>query len=73
MDIQTRKISFVKEFLNIEDEDLIQSFEDLLRLKKTEEDRQNLKPMSMDQFNQEISKSMEDSVKGRIIKASELK
>jgi len=73
MDIQSRKISFVQEFLNLQNEEIIQSLEDFMRFKKNETYDEALKPMSTDQFLQEINLSMEDSKQGKLTKAIDIK
>ncbi|MEO5787604.1 MAG: hypothetical protein ACOH2D_12920 [Gelidibacter sp.] len=73
MDLEARKISFVQEFLRLQNEEIISGLEKLLRERKTELIEKNMKPMSMDQYNVEIDQAMEDSENGRMIKASDLK
>ena len=73
MDLQTRKITFVQEFLRLQNEEIISGLEKFLRNKKTEQFEQTLKPMSIEQFNLEIDQSMKDSDEGRIISARDLK
>lgn len=73
MDLETRKISFVQEFLKLQNEEIISGLEKLLRKRKTELIEQNLKPMSMEQYNAEIDQAMDDSKNGRMIKATDLK
>lgn len=73
MDLQTRKISFVQEFLRLQNEEIISALEGILRKKKLELYEMNQKPMSIDHFNNEIDKALEDSRSGNIIKAEELK
>jgi hypothetical protein len=73
MDLQTRKITFVQEFLRLQNEEIVSGLEDLLRKKKIELFEKKLTPMSMDQFNQEIDQSLLDSQEGRISSAKELK
>jgi len=73
MDLETRKISFVQEFLRLESEEIVSGLEKLLRKRKAELIESNLKPMTMEQYNAEIDQAMEDSKNGRIIKASDLK
>ena len=70
MDLQSRKIAFVQEFLRLQNEELISSLEKLLWQKQKESD---ISPMSEEQFNREIDQALEDSSKGRITKASDLK
>ncbi len=71
MDIQTRKVEFVREFLKMQNEELLTLMEKLLR--STKKDAENkLHPMSVEEFNQRIDRSMEDSKKGKLTKSSDL-
>ena len=72
MDLQTRKIPFVQEFLTIESEEIISRFEKLLRDKKISLIDKNFKPMSVAELNRRIDQSLEDSKNGRVIEAKEL-
>ncbi|HUH75101.1 MAG TPA: hypothetical protein VLZ75_11945 [Chitinophagales bacterium] len=73
MDLETRKISFVQEFLRLQNEEIVSELEQLLRKSKTELIEKEFLPMSMEQYNTEIDQAMEDSKNGRMIKASDLK
>ena len=73
MDLQARKITFVQEFLRLQNEEIVSGLEDLLRKKKAEQYEQKLKPMNADQFNIEIEQAILDSKEDRIISASELR
>jgi len=73
MDLQTRKITFVQEFLRLQNEEIISGLESLLRKKKSELFEKKLIPMTLDQFNREIDQSLKDSEEGRITTANKLK
>ena len=73
MDLQARKITFVQEFLRLQNEEIISGLEHLLRMKKCELYEKTIVPMSREQFNSEIDQAMKDSEEGRIITAKELK
>ncbi|NCT09800.1 MAG: hypothetical protein GW772_06945 [Flavobacteriia bacterium] len=73
MDLETRKISFVQEFLRLQNEEIVSGLENFLRKRKTELAEKNFKPMTMEQFNSEIDQALEDSSNERMIKATELK
>lgn len=73
MDLEARKISFVQEFLRLQNEDIVSGLEKLLRKRKAELIGQNFKPMTMEQYNSEIDQAMENSKNGRMIKATDLK
>lgn len=68
MDLQTRKIEFVQEFLKLQSEELISQFENLLK-KKTQND---LKPMSINKLNERIDQSEADFEKGKFKTSAEL-
>lgn len=73
MDLESRKISFVQEFLRLQNEEIISGLEKLLRKRKAELVEKNLKPMTIEQYKDEIDLAMEDSKNGRMIKATDLK
>ena len=72
MDLQTRKISFVQEFLNLQNEEIILQFEKLLRRAKKKISSKELKPMTLEEFNLRIDTSLEDSEKGRLTESGKL-
>lgn len=69
MDLQTRKLAFIQEFLKLQNEDIISQFENLMKTKKNID---SLTPMSLEEFNEGIDKSELDFKKGRIKTSSEL-
>jgi len=73
MDIQTRKINFVQEFLRLRNTKLIEKLERILLEDKAKDYETNLKPISIDNFNKMIDKSIEDTKQGNVINARELK
>ena len=73
MDLEARKISFVQEFLRLQNEEIVSGLEKLLRKRKAELTEKNFKAMTMAQYNAEIDRAMEDSKNGRMIKATDLK
>ena len=72
MDLQTRKIAFVQEFLSIESEEMISRLENLLKNKKSEIENTDFHPMTMEEFESRIDQSLEDSKNGRVIEANQL-
>ena len=68
MDLQTRKIEFVQEFLKLQSEELISQFENMLK-KKTQN---KLKPMSLIELNSRIDKSENDFKNGKFKTTAEL-
>ena len=73
MDLETRKITFVQEFLRLQNEEIISGLEKLLRKKKHDLFEKRLTPMSTEQFNLEIDQAMADSRMGSITTAEEFK
>jgi hypothetical protein len=78
MDLQTRKLEFIQEFLKIQSEEVVSRLEKILRTEnKTaegeEEREENFKPMTIEEFNARIDQSMEDSKNDRLIEANEFK
>lgn len=73
MDIEARKISFIQEFLRLQNEDIISSLENFLHKKKAELAEESISPMTEERFNDEINRAIDDAENGRIIKASVLK
>ncbi len=73
MDIQTKKLHFVQEFLRLKDESLIDKLTDLLRIEKKKKIEKELRPFSQKEFNDLIDSAESDSENGRLISARELK
>ncbi|MDO6745465.1 hypothetical protein Q4553_12865 [Tenacibaculum soleae] len=73
MDIQSRKIEFMQEFLKIQSEEVISKLENILRKGKSNAENIDFNPMSIEEFNLRIDKSMNDSKNGKLIEANELK
>ncbi|NGF57942.1 hypothetical protein G5B00_15590 [Parapedobacter sp. SGR-10] len=70
MDIQSRKIEFVQEFLKLQNEELLTRLEKLLHSGKSQ--KNSFQPMTIAEFNERIDKSMEDSKNERLITSSDL-
>jgi len=73
MDLEARKISFVQEFLRLQNEEIVNGLEKLLRKRKAKLVEESLKPMTKEQYNAEIDQALEDSKNGRMTKATDLK
>ncbi|MDP5199511.1 hypothetical protein [Flavobacterium sp. DG2-3] len=70
MDLDTRKIIFIKEFLKLESEKAILQFEKLLR--KENEKESKLNPMSISEFQKRIDLSLQDSKNGHVTEVHDL-
>ncbi|RXP46075.1 hypothetical protein EC396_14705 [Lutibacter sp. HS1-25] len=73
MDLQTRKIEFIKDFLKVQSEELISLLENILHKENDSTSQNEFEPMTIEEFNKRIDKSMEDSKNGRLISSSDLK
>ncbi len=72
MDLQTRKITFVQEFLKIQSEEVIIRLEKILEKEKERMTINNLSPMSLEEFNKRIDQSMLDSQNDRLTENNDL-
>lgn len=70
MDLQTRKILFVQEFLKLESEKAISHLEKLLE-KETKNDSK-FSPMSLQEYQKRIDQSLDDSLNGRLTESNQL-
>lgn len=68
MDLQTRKIEFVQEFLKLQSEELVSQFENLLKKKL----QKKAEPMSVAELNSRIDQSENDFKNGKFKTSDEL-
>ncbi len=73
MNIESRKLLFIQEFLRIKNEEIIIGLEKTLKQWKSKQYEKELKSMSLEQFNKEIDQAMTDSREDNVIKATELR
>ncbi len=73
MNIESRKLLFIQEFLRIQNEEIVIGLEKALKQWKLEQHEKELKPMNLEQFNNEIDQAMSDSRKDNVVKATELR
>jgi hypothetical protein len=73
MNLEARKISFVQEFLRLQNEEIVIGLEKLLHKRKAELIEKDMKPMSLEQFNKDIDQAEEDFKNGRYISSTDLK
>lgn len=71
MDLKTRKLRFIQEFFQLESEDAISRFENLLKEEK-EKHPEDFKPMTIEVLNQRVSISIDDSNKGKVTEINAL-
>ncbi len=61
MNIETRKLAFIQEFLRITNEEIVIGLEKKLQQRMIEQYEESLKPLNMKQFNDEIDQALDDS------------
>lgn len=69
MTLETRKIKFVQEFLELQSEEIISKFEEILKKEKKELHKNG---MTKEELNERIEKSESDFKNNRFKKTSEL-
>jgi len=72
MDIQTKKLKLIEDFLSISDEKLLDKLDHLIKKEKYKSKTENLQPMSMDEFHEMVNEAIEDYEKGNTILQEEL-
>ena len=65
MNLQTRKIHFVQEFLKLSNEQIIDKLEVLLKAEKTKLYSNNLVPLSVEELSQSIDEAENDATNKR--------
>ncbi len=73
MNIVTRKLSFIQEFIRLQNEEILIGLEKLLHKQKAALVEKEMMPMSLEKFNSDIDQSFEDAKNGMIISANDLK
>lgn len=72
MDLQSRKIEFVQEFLKVQSEEIISRLEKILRKENKTTDERIFEPMTQDELNKRIDQSESDFLNNRFKSSSEL-
>ncbi len=73
MNLDARKILLIQEFLRIDNEKIIGALENFFYKTQSENFEKNLKPMSLEQFYQEIDQALEDEKNNHLMLAKDLK
>lgn len=73
MNIQTRKLILIEEFIRMNDENLLSKIESLIEEEKKASHERNLKPMSVNEFHEMIDQAIRESDSGQVISHEELK
>lgn len=73
MDLQTRKIHFVQEFLRTANSSMLEKFEEMLRYERKKIYEEEIRPMTLNQYEQRIDKAIDDFKNNRVTNAQKLK
>jgi len=73
MDLQTRKIHFIQEFLRTANSNILEKFEKMLRQERKRMYEEEVKPMTLDQYEKRIDSALDDYKNNRVTNAKKLK
>ena len=73
MDLQTRKLEFIKDFLELNSEEAVIQLERLLKKQISVDVEPDHTPMSVEEFNARVDQSMSDSINGRLTTSKSFK
>jgi len=72
MDLQSRKLVFIQEFLKIQSEEAISKLENLLRKENRNPEIEKINPITIEQLNKRIEQSEADFKNNRYKSSTEL-
>jgi len=73
MDLHSRKLHFIQEFLRINSEELVDKLDQFLHSEKKKYYEKELKPMSEETFGEMIDQAENDAENGRTVDARNLR
>ncbi|OFX32214.1 MAG: hypothetical protein A2X08_08290 [Bacteroidetes bacterium GWA2_32_17] len=73
MDLQTRKLNFIQEFLRHANDSIIEKFEKMLLQERKKIVEKEIYPMTLAQYEQRIDNAIDDYKNNRVTTAKELK
>ena len=73
MDLQTRKIQFIQEFLKYANTSILAKFEEMRKREREKVFEKAIKPMTLKEYEQRIDKAFEDVKNNRVKNARKLK
>lgn len=73
MDLQSRKIQFIQEFLKYANANILDQFEEMLKLERRKMFEKAIEPMTIKEYELRIEKAFEDVKNDRIKNAKSLK
>lgn len=73
MDLQSRKIQFIQEFLKYANTNILDKFEEMLKQEREKEFEKEIEPMTLKEYEHRIDKAFKDVKNNRIKSARQLK
>lgn len=73
MDLQTRKLHFIQEFLRLANESITDKFEKMLQQERKKIVEEEISPMTLAQYEQRIDNAIDDFKNNRVTTAKKLK
>ena len=73
MDLQSRKIQFIQEFLKYANTNILDQFEEMLKLEREKEFEKEIEPMTLKEYELRVEKAIEDVRNNRVKTARKLK
>jgi len=73
MDIQSRKIQFIQEFLKYANANILDKFEEMLKQEREKGFEKEIEPMTLKEYEQRIDKAFKDVKNNRVKSARQLK
>jgi len=73
MDLQSRKIQFIQEFLKYANANILDQFEAMLKQEREKVFEKEIEPMTLKEYEERIGKAFEDVKNNRVKSAKKLK
>lgn len=73
MDLQSRKISFIEEYLSLSNVEIIEKLEKILRQERMKAFKAELKPMTQKELEKGIEEAENDIENGRVYTTKQMK
>ena len=73
MDIQSRKIHFIQEFLKYANTSILDQFEEMLKIEREKVFEKEIEPMTLKEYELRVEKAFEDVKNNRVKSARKLK
>ena len=73
MDLQTRKLHFIQEFLRLANESITDKFEKMLQQERKKMIEEEIYPMTLSQYEQRIDNAIDDYKNNRVTTSKKLR